>query len=184
MTKTDPPDPMVLDAMLSGRESADDSGAWESLVGSPGGTRAWREAVARRRRIDRVAASLRARPWLAGPWLSARRFLRALPSSADIALGIRIESAIELQSLALPTTRTVEIVMGGEQTVAASVGQILEFVIRDGGSLHYQSSTGEKAFDGRWRLETGDAPFLVFAKRDGAMIAAVMVFEKNGEKQG
>ena len=165
----------TLDALVLNTGDPEDEGAWEALVREPGGARAWRDAVARRRRTDLVASAIQGRPWLARAVRQLSMLARQIGQVPKRDLSIAFPDS-ELDALAAATLGPAE-----ENEVAEIVqprwGQTVPATIRVGDRITLRPPSEMDAIDVRylcngqegslpsrtWRLERGEAPVLLVA---------------------
>lgn len=169
------PDAGTLDALVLNTGDSEDEGAWEALVREPGGARAWRDAVARRRRTDLVASAIQGRPWLARAVRQLSMFARQIGHAPKMDISIAFPDS-ELDALAAATLGPAE-----ENDVAEIVqprwGQTVPATIRVGNRITLRPPSEMDVIDVRyvcngqegslpsrtWRLERGEAPVLLIA---------------------
>ena len=202
------PDAATLDALVIGADEPEDQAAWQALIMLPGGTEMWCAAVARRRRMDQLAAATQGRPWLAHATLLLSRTARKLRAMPDIGLSLVFPDRAKGE--------LVEALLGAEdQHEAAEIvppvwGQIVTIRVKVGERLTLKPSSDETPVDVRylcngqtgslptktWKLERGEAPVLLLAlagaspdlahdeavaHATGLAVVLVLEFEANGE---
>jgi hypothetical protein len=169
------PDAGTLDALVIGADEPDDREAWEALVTLPGGAEAWLAAVARRRRMDQLAAATRGRPWLARAILLLSRSARKLRSIPGIGLSVEHLDR-EMGALAEALLGSGE-QLDNAQPVRPIWGQIVTIRVNVGERIKLSSTSEEAPIDVRylcngqsgalptriWELEPGEAPVLLLA---------------------
>lgn len=169
-------DDMLLDLPTSGGEDEFAQG-WEALVQTPGGEVAWRDAVARRQRLDRMAALCQAHPWLARPLLAFRRLGRRMTTAPSF-VATAVFPPTPLLDAVLDETddaaRTlVQLAWGDVVELAVPAGELvaLEYPLDASVVIYYRTSHGEgRLLPGQhWRMEPDEAPVLLVFATDGGM---------------
>lgn len=174
-------DDMLLDVSTPGEEDELARG-WEALVETPGGVAAWREALARRQRLDRMAALCQAHPWLARPLLAFRRLGRRLTTAPSFLATAAFPPTSLLDAVLEDTNdaaRTVvQLTWGDTMELAVPAGEIvaLEYPLDASVAIYYRTSRGEgRLLPGQhWRMEPDEAPVLLVLATDGGDMADML----------
>ena len=161
-----PPHPIELDEMVLGTE-APDGDDWQRLVGAPGGASAWAAAVKRRERLNRRAALVRGRPWLAALWLEGRQALRAAASTGGT-WTLDVGPPRLAAALAPSETRELQLPWGGSDLVAVPVGQVVRVRPHTGVQVFFRTQSADGELTTPWRVEEGEGPVVFVAVQAGA----------------
>lgn len=165
----------TLDALVLGTEETEDHGAWESLVQHPRGDEAFREAVARRRHKDLLAAALLGRPRLARTITSFLTLSRKTKSASGVPFSLLFPDT-ELDALVSATLGPAE-QESATEIVQPRWGQVVPVRLGIGERITLEPASGSEPVDVRylcqgaegflptrtWKLEAGEAPVLLVA---------------------
>lgn len=166
-------DDMLMDVSATGGEDELARG-WEALVQTPGGEAAWSDALARRQRIDRMAALCQAHPWLARPLLAFRRLGRRM-ATVPTYLATAAFPPTSLLDAVLDENGdaagiVVQLVWGDTVELTVPAGEIvaLAYPIDASAAIYYRTSRGEGRLrpGQHWRMEPDEAPVLLVLSVD------------------
>lgn len=189
------PDVGTLDAMVQALDDELDAPAWEWLVASEDGFGEWERASQARSDADAFAELVLANPIAAAISSHARRLGGALRAFAVIVAG------------PTPATAMLGPTSASAMNLVADWGRITTIRVRVGFSVRFEtdevtwglSRGGSPVLLSKgqsWRLETGEAPVMLFAlqgaggasfekdREEAAAIAGVLVLEEATEERG
>jgi hypothetical protein len=152
----------VLDTLIIGTAPSDDP-AWAALVRSPDGTGEWKQAMERREHLNRVAAVVEGRPWLAEALLRVRRETRTAARAISSAWSVAVVQSPTTVLLGPENgTQNVALIPHRVTIVEVGLGDTVQVVAPEGALVTWTTASGTGSLtSAKWRLDKGDAPVLL-----------------------
>lgn len=155
----------VLDTLIIGTAPSNDP-AWAEVVRSPEGTDEWKQAMERRAHLNRVAAIVEGRPWLAEALLRVREGTRAAARAISRAWSVTVAPSPTAVLLGPENgTRNVALIPHRVAIIEVRLGDTVHVLAPEGALVTWTTASGTGSLtSAKWRLDQGDAPVLLVGR--------------------